>query len=513
ENIDFFISLTDILFEQKHPQKAAALLEQLLPSTEERQDWNGRLTVYKHILHYSPEKAEIRQAIVDTYRNIYGDAPLFDRIVKHTNILENRPLEEAQEAMDTLLAFLPDRFVIHPDWGVGRVKDLDIITKRVKINFQRKRNHRMGLDLAQTALDRLEPDDFRVLAVIDKDGLQKLKEENPVELVKIVLKSFGGSLNGKLMKEHMVPAVLADRHWSTWWSNTNSALRKDPYISVSAGANKVYSLRKEALSEEDDMIKRFDFAKIPHIKVERIYEYLRTTKRNDINDAIIKHFSDKLIALIQRRKGSGERVEMWYTNEDLKDYAEGIESADISILEPIASDLSRATRVVERLRFKSHEQRFAQYVRELHPDNWAQLFQEWLLSPWIMIRDDLANALVENGFETEFYALVEKICVNYREYPNSFIWLAEKQLTNAAAWLEGKVNGPQIIERLLLLVDYLTSQAKRREKEESAELRKVAGDAREIIRRNHYAVFKANISEADEALAQAIYRRAQANEG
>ncbi|MDP8245031.1 MAG: GreA/GreB family elongation factor [Candidatus Hinthialibacter antarcticus] len=512
-NIYFFTSITNMLFEHKHPQKAALLLEQLLPSTEQREDWEGRLTLYKHILHYMPEHAEIRQAIVDTYKHIHGDAPLFDRIVKHTNILENRPLEEALEAMDSLLAFLPDRFVRHPDWGVGRVKELDIITRRVKINFQRKRNHRMGLELAQTALDRLSPDDFRVLAVVDKEGLQKLKEENPVELVKIVLKSFGGCLNGKLMKEHMVPAVLADRHWTTWWSNTNSALRKDPYISVSSGSNKVYTMRKEALSEEDDMIKRFDIAKIPHVKVERIYEYLRTTKRNDINEAIIKHFSAKLISLINRRKGAGERVEMWYTNEDLKEYAEGIESAAEGVLEPIASDVAKASSVVERLRFKSHEHRFAQYVRELHPDEWAGLFKEWLLSPELMIRDELAQALVEGGHESDYYVLVEKITANYREYPHSFIWLAENQLTNSANWLDGKVSGPQIIERLLLLVDFLTSQAKRREKDEALDLRKVAGDAREIIRRNHYALFKANIAEADEGLAQAVYRRAQANEG
>lgn len=513
ENIGFFTSITDLLFEQKHPQKAAILLQQILPSTEEREDWQGRLVLYKHILRYMPDMPDIRQAIVDTYKHIHGEAPLFDRVVKHTNILENRPLEEALEATDALLAFLPDRFVRHPDWGVGRVKELDIITKRVKINFQRKRNHRMGLELAQTALDRLEPDDFRVLAVVDKEGLQKLKEENPVELVKIVLRSFGGSLNGKLIKEYMVPAVLADRHWTTWWSNTNSALRKDPYISVSSGSNKMYSLRKEALSEEDDMTKRFDIAKIPHVKVERIYEYLRTTKRNDINEAIIQHFSTKLKSLINRRKGAGERVEMWYTNEDLKEYAEGIESADAGVLEPIASDLSKASSVIERLRFKSHEQRFAQCVRELHPDNWADLYQEWLLSPTLMIRDELAQALVEGGYEAQYYTLVEKITANYRDYPHSFIWLGEKQITKTANWLDGKVNGPQIIERLLLLVDYLTSQAKRREKDEALDLRKVAGDAREIIRRNHYALFKENIAEADEGMAQAIYRRAQANEG
>lgn len=513
ENTAFFLSITDLLHEQKHSQKAAGLLESLIEACAEREDWTAQLTAYRRLLEYTPERDSLRQDIVNAYKEIFGEAVLFDRIVKHVRILESRPIEEAINDLEEYLFFLPGQFVMHPDWGVGRVKELDIVTRRCRINFQRKKGHRMGLDLAHKALDRLEAENFRVLAVIDKERLAKLKEEKPIELIKIVLKSFGGSLTGKQLKEHMVPAVMADRHWSSWWTNTSSALRKDPYIAVSSGANKTYSLREEAMSEEDDIIKRFDAAKIPLVKVERVYEYLRTTRRSDLNEAVLKHFSAKLKSLIKRRKGAGERVEMWYANEDLKAFIEGVESADESVLDDIALDVDKAKLTLRRLRYKTHEERFAERVRRHHPEAWAVIFEEWLLSPNVFIRDELAKTLMNEDESERLNAIIEKIAANYRDYPSPFIWLAERQLTGAADWLGGRISNASIIERLLLLVDFLTSQAKRRERDEGLELRKVAGDAREIIRRNHYLLFKKHIAEADESLAQAIYRRAQANEG
>ncbi|MBI1388501.1 MAG: hypothetical protein GC154_08640 [bacterium] len=513
EKIDFFIRMTDLLHEQKHSPKASALLQMLLPSCDDRQDWKGRLDIYRKIYEYTPDDETLRQAFIDSYQKMYGDSPLFERVIQHTGINEKRPLPDALNELESLVMFLPDRYVLHPDWGVGRVKELDMITRRLTINFQKKRGHRMGLDLAQSALERLEPDDFRVLAVVGKDKLEAMKNDDPVGLVKIVLKSFGGSLNGKQMKEYMVPAVMADRHWTSWWSNVNSLLRKDPYIAVSSGANKQYTLRSEALSEEDDVLKKFDATKAPHARVDRMYDYLRTTRRTDLNDAIVQHFSKRLKSMIQRRKGAVERVELWFANEDLKGYADGIESADYAVLDEIIADLERAKSILRRLRFKTHQWRFAQRIAEIQPEEWPRAYYDLLLAPNVSVRDDIARALNEAGHESLIQEMIEQALQNYRETPHTFIWLADNQLSEKNDWLASRISNPVLIERLLLLTDFLTSQAKRREREEALELRAVAADAREIIRRAHYALFKKHIAEADEALAAGIYRRSQANEG
>ena len=511
--IGFMVEMTDQIHEQKQSQKAINLLQMIIPEVEKREKWDDLVMIYKHLVNYNPEDESNRQAIVDTLRKKHSGSSDFERVIEHCGILKSRPIHEAIAELEDLLLFLPGRFVRHPDWGIGKVKDLDMLMGRVKINFQRKRDHTMALDLAKRALDQLPDSDFRVMAVTQKDKLQQLKEEEPVELIKVLLRSFGSEMNAKQIKEYLVPTVLPERHWSGWWQSTCSAMRKDAYLSLSGGSNKSVLLRDHALSEEDDLLARFDSTKAPHLKVDQIYEYLRTTRRSDINYQVIGHFSDKLKQLIPKRRSPAERIELWMVNEDLKNYSDEVESLPSDTIDQALSDGGQAVRVVQSLRFKGHQSRAVKRLADIHKETWPQIFKTLMLEPEVQVRNDLADALEENEQQAVINEVVETALSQYREYPHTFIWMAEKALTESKDWLTDKLPLPQITERLLLLIDFLTSQAKRREKDEAIWLRKVASDARELVRRGNYHLFKKSVAESDEAVAQSIYRRAQTNEG
>lgn len=513
ENIEFFLQVAENMNAIKQHQRASMLLQMLLPAAEARGDWQGRLKLLKRILEYTPKEASLRDLFIDTYQKLHPDSDYIDRVLDYTDIKKDRSLPEAVHDVEIYANFLPDSYVRHPDWGIGRVKDLNLSNKRVTINFQRKRDHSMDVELAKKAVEALEKDDFRVQKVIDRDGLIAKLREQPVDFIKQMLRSFGGSLNAKEIKDHLVPDLLNIREWTTWWSNTSTAIKKDQYVAVSGGATKKYTLRDQAASDEEELLQRFDDTKSPHTKVDQIYAYLRTTKKSEIHEHVIKHFSKKIHAVAHRRKSLSERVELWFTNEDLKEYVPDIESLPIEILAETIGKESQILKIMQHLRFKNHQLKYAQFIKEQLPDRWQDLYQSLLIEPDIMIRDELAKALMEIEQQSRVYDVVDQTVANFRQYPSPFIWIAHRVLVNNESWLDGKLTKPVIIERLLLLVDYLTSQAKRRDKDEAANLRKIAGDAREIIRRNQYSLFKEFIKEADESTAQSIYRRAQTNEG
>ncbi len=512
-DLHFYLDIAGRLAGIKQKQRAAVLLQMLLPSCEERGDWEGQYQLLKQILEYTPKDNTLRELIVNALRKIYADSSHCDLVLAHTGIQRDRPLGEALEETELLMDFLPDSFVRHPDWGIGRVKDLDMTDKKVLINFQRKRNNLMDLKLAVNVVDRLAKDDFRVLSVIDLDKLQNLTNENPVELIKILLRSFSNSLSAKEIKEQLVPNVIPMRKWTSWWSAANSELRKDPYIAIEGGSGKRYTIRQQAASTEEELLKKFDETKVPHAKVDRIYEYLRSTKKDDIQASVIKHFSNKIHAIIPRRRSQSERVELWFTNEDLKDIVEGIQSVKTEILDESVKDMKRAIRILQRLRFKPHQLRFIKHFQQVYPDHWIGTFCDLLLEPNVLIRDELIKELVSADANEKIAGVVDTVLNDFRQYPFTFIWMAARSFAGKFTWLEGKIENYTLIDRLLLLVDNLTNQAKRREKDEALWLRKVAGDAREIIRRNHYSLFKENIIDAPDAVAQSIYRRAQTNEG
>ncbi len=513
KNLIFYHQMAQKLAEHHHHQRAAMLLQMLLPVYETPGYAEQHFNLLKTIIHYTPEDNNLREPLIECVRELHPDNSHIEDIIKETKATGDRPLLELVQELEIFSRFMPDNYVRHPDWGVGRVKELDTNNKRVMINFQRKRNHKMDLELAAHAVENLADDDFRVLKVVNRDRINQMIEEEPIELIKLMLRSFGGSLTAKEIKELLVPHCLPSRKWSSWWSSTNSSLRKDSYISVSSGSNKRYTLREEAASDEDELTARFDRTRAPHAKVDLIYEYLRTTKREELHDHVIQHFSKKIHSLAPRRPSLAERAELWFTNEDLKSYCQEIQSLPEDILIETLKDPDKAERNLQNLRFKTHQMRYAERLKEFHPELWAKEFRDLLLEPNVMVRDGLAEHLVKEEHEPYLHEVIDITLNDFRKYPHTFIWFAGIHLQGKVNWLEEKISKIVVIERLLLLVDFLTSQAKRREKDEASWLRSVAADAREIIRKGRYQYIKENLDDANETLAQSIYRRAQANEG
>ena len=513
-NLDFFFTIAEQLNGIKQRQRAAVLLQMLLPSTEERNDWRNRFRLLRRILEYTPKDQSLREPLVETLRRLHPDSPAMERVLDYTGIRSTRPLPEALAEVELFMNFLPGCYVRHPDWGIGLVKDLNMLDRRVIINFQKKRDHGMDVELAQNVVESLSAEDFRVQRAINPEGLSRMLREDPIGLIKLLLKSYGGALTAKEIKEHLVPALIHVREWSSWWSETSAALRGDKYIAVSGGALKKYVLREEAADDKDELLQRFDATKAPHDKVDQIYTYLRTTKKSDVETEVIRHFSRKIHAIAPSRRSRAERVELWFTNEDLKAYDPDIQSVNRAILDETLQDAAKLGSILQHLRYKSHQWQYAQEIQKTYPAEWPEIFQALLLEPAVQIRDELAAAMEQAGHAARILEVVDQALAHYRTYPPTFIWLAGRILAGEGTnWWEGKISPAVVIERLLLLIDYLTSQAKRREKDEAVWLRKVAGDARELIRKNHYALFKLHIQNADEAVAQSIYRRAMTNEG
>lgn len=513
EEMSFFIKQTKTL-SQHHPQKAAQLMHTLVSSCEEQEEWDSQYEILKLILDLTPEDNSLREPFVNCLRQLYSNSETLKDIFEFTHVnKEEHNLADALQETERFARFIPGNYVIHPEWGVGKVKDLNMKSRRVMINFQKKRDHKMALELADTAVEQLLSDDIRVLSVVDRDNLMKTAKEDGVQFIKILLKSFGGTMNGKEMKEYVVPRLMTMREWTSWWSKASAAAKKDPYISIAGGAAKTYTLHKRAVSDEDDLLLRFDETRTVHDKVDQIYTYLRNTRKEDVQQKVIHHVTQKIHALAPTRKSAIEQVELWFLNEDLKKFDETVESLPQEILDHNIENTEHAKHTLPSLRTKSHQWRFAKRMKKIHSENWLQLFKDLMMLPSIEIRDEISKELDKAEANDVINDMVDTTLNDFRQYSYLFIWMSNKYLNKANTWLNEKITVATVLDRLLLLIDYLTSQAKRRDKEEAAWLRKVASAARDIIRKNNYAVFKDSMTEVDESNAQSIYRRAAANEG
>ena len=118
-------------------------------------------------------------------------------------------------------------YVSHRSWGIGKIVEAKDDT--FTIDFEKKKNHRMTMKMAVSALDTLADDDIRVLkTTMPKDELSKKIDKEPVWALKTIIKSFNNSANMKVIKAELVPDFLTPGKWSRWSTEARKILKTDP---------------------------------------------------------------------------------------------------------------------------------------------------------------------------------------------------------------------------------------------------------------------------------------------
>src|SRR6266705_1093578 len=104
----------------------------------------------------------------------------------------------------------------HRSWGFGRIKTVDTVFARFTIDFPGKAGHQMDLAVAAESLKPIPKDHILAKKISDHEGLRQMAAANHLELVKLVLMSFGGRANADQIQQALVPDVIRD-DWKKWW--------------------------------------------------------------------------------------------------------------------------------------------------------------------------------------------------------------------------------------------------------------------------------------------------------
>ncbi len=188
------------------------------------------------------------------------------------------PLEESFRRLDLLLTLAPGTLVIDPAWGFGTIKRLDDFYKRVTVDFAGKPGHTLPFGVACTNLTRAPHDHLLTRRHNDPEFVKRLTSEQPGELVRLALRSFGEmpvtKLEDVLVKNGFVPAA----HWKSFWEAARKALKSDPLVTIPAKRADPILIRAEAESYGDTWFEAFAVNRDPLKILEAVEELERSDK-------------------------------------------------------------------------------------------------------------------------------------------------------------------------------------------------------------------------------------------
>lgn len=120
----------------------------------------------------------------------------------------------------------------HRTWGLGVVKGFDTTNKRMVVDFRNQPHHLMALGLAAETMSLIP--ETHLLAKFHADPeLQQLRaKQEPAEVVKDALASFGPLSLVALQDRLTHSGIVPDGEWSAFWNAAKKALKDDPSVDI-----------------------------------------------------------------------------------------------------------------------------------------------------------------------------------------------------------------------------------------------------------------------------------------
>src|ERR1041384_7497118 len=187
----------------------------------------------------------------------------------------------SRQHVEPLLQLVQSGFAMHRSWGFGKVKSVDTVFARLTIDFQNKPGHSMDLGFAAESLKPIPSDHILGRKASDIQSLRQMAALHHLDLIKLVLQSYGGKATLEQIQQILVPDVIAD-DWKKWWEVAKRELKKDGHFQVPTKKSEsiVYTAKETSL--QDRLMGEFRSCKGLKAKIAAAHEVLKNV--HDLSD-------------------------------------------------------------------------------------------------------------------------------------------------------------------------------------------------------------------------------------
>lgn len=211
-----------------------------------------------------------------------------------TVFFASQSLDESFRQLDILLELSPGTQVIDKTWGFGTIKRLDNFYKRITIDFSGKRGHNLTFKTACESLIRAPHDHILTVRANTPDEITRLIKEEPGELVKMAIKSFGRMPVPKLESTLIGNKFLKSSEWKSFWDNARKKLRKDPLIIIPSKRTEFIEILAKATSYDEQWFSDLQAERDPVVILNSVIELEDLKKIKDLTDEQRAVINDRL---------------------------------------------------------------------------------------------------------------------------------------------------------------------------------------------------------------------------
>jgi transcription elongation GreA/GreB family factor len=284
----------------------------------------------------------------------------------------------------------------HRSWGFGRIKTVDTVFARFTIDFPGKPGHPMDLAFAAESLKPVPKDHILARKATDLDAVRHLAAHH-IELIKIVLNSFGGKATPDQIQQVLADVITDD--WKKWWETAKREMKKNGHFVVPIKKTEPLVYQAQETSLQDRLLADFRKAKGLKARVLVVTEIHKGI--SDLKDKAA--VAGEVIAALNTDIASYQRtqpavaLEAIFARDELRE-ATGLSPIDgeITVAQVWAQDGIKFGPLIESLPAAKHH-RALESFKTPNPDRWVEVFRGALNFVSAKLAKEIAAVLVSSG--------------------------------------------------------------------------------------------------------------------
>jgi transcription elongation GreA/GreB family factor len=414
------LEVPELLAGRGHVDLAENLLWYLADWLTERGDLQGALQVARRGGRILPGSGVMRELACGLYSQVHSGGTDIEDLIRLTLKAPSLPLDEALAALEKIMALRPGAYVLDRQLGtVGRVAGLDVEKGGIVVTVPE--GEKLYGPALVGRLDAVEDDDFRALCAFERDRVIGLAQEDPEELVRIVLTTLDRRMELRRLRLYLEPVVGS---WSKWWSSAKGKLKRSSTIGMTEGASPSIFLRVRPLSHEERLLRRFASLEQPMEKMAMALDMLPEAKaRGGLQPDTFQQVVDEVAAIGRDAQAAAVRVAAAAVASAVHDEHGLVAVAEVGVADCMRDLLADPFAVVPALTNQNVLLCTLDFIRRRAPHGWQELFVALMPVSGRTVCEALARRLEEAGASDALAEARKEILASTESHPGALSWL------------------------------------------------------------------------------------------
>lgn len=239
ESISQYLGVVDSLCDQAQAGRAFGLASQMVDALAAATALDQAIDLATRVVKRGAHNEALAKKLQALIEQRFAEENFWPVLRERAGLASESTNAQSLLEFDRLRRFTKGHVVYHSaGWGEGVVLDFQPEPREVTIRFASGRQESFPLDTVIDRFKPLDPEDLRAMKLLKLDELKHCADHDPSRLIRIVAKLYRGTVSSQQIKTELVPSVVEEKSWNTFWKKAKLAATKDPWLKAEGSATR-----------------------------------------------------------------------------------------------------------------------------------------------------------------------------------------------------------------------------------------------------------------------------------